>query len=328
MRRPVKPFVTEYKGNARRPASSAGLSLKLEDEAPSSPSRPAASRSEGSRTSEGARHAENQRFNGASQPEDSYEAALRAADALFSNAPARAAEEPSAVGGLSDKRRLDTNADGRQASSEAAVAPGGPTGGRILRVIDEAPPQVLVDLEIERTPKRRGRKPGSKNKPKLAPSFAEEPAVTRARLEASSAPTMSRAGTRKLPADLDGGGRPEAGRAADAAGRGAAAPPGSLRMGADQAEARRALEAPAAKGRLVKARAESPLVQPQVKAGTRLATFADRSGNPHIRAEANGPRVWQDYHVFRSQVFSGFGAGPGGGVHDRARGRDAGRCAR
>jgi hypothetical protein len=200
MRRPVKPFVTEYKGNARRPASSAGLSLKLEDEAPSSPSRPAASRSEGSRTSEGARHAENQRFNGASQPEDSYEAALRAADALFSNAPARAAEEPSAVGGLSDKRRLDTNADGRQASSEAAVAPGGPTGGRILRVIDEAPPQVLVDLEIERTPKRRGRKPGSKNKPKLAPSFAEEPAVTRARLEASSAPTMSRAGTRKLPA--------------------------------------------------------------------------------------------------------------------------------
>jgi hypothetical protein len=33
-------------------------------------------------------------------------------------------------------------------------------------VLDEAPPPELVALEVEHAPKRRGRKPGSKNKPK------------------------------------------------------------------------------------------------------------------------------------------------------------------
>ena len=48
-----------------------------------------------------------------------------------------------------------------------------PTGmGRILRVLDEEPDPALLAMEAERTPKRRGRKPGSKNKPKIADTYS------------------------------------------------------------------------------------------------------------------------------------------------------------
>ena len=40
-------------------------------------------------------------------------------------------------------------------------------GGRILQAIDDTPVDPFAALEAERAPKRRGRKPGSKNKPKL-----------------------------------------------------------------------------------------------------------------------------------------------------------------
>lgn len=171
MRRPVKPFVTEYKGNARRPSPQAGLSLKIEDETPSGPARSGASRADGSRA-DASRVTDSQRFAGLSLPSDeSYEAALRAADALFSNGPARS-EARSAP---------DDEAGETTAAAPATSTPSSnPAAGRILRVIDEAPSQALMDLEVEHTPKRRGRKPGSKNKPKVLAAFVEAPPETRA----------------------------------------------------------------------------------------------------------------------------------------------------
>ena len=136
MRRPVKPFVTEYKGPNRRPtpAGGPGQRLSAEDypflQAPTDVfSRPGA---------EGMPRA----------PEEPYGAARIAADALFS--PAARESAPSI--GVEPGEGLDGDA-----------APG---RGRILRVIDEPPAADVADLEADRTPKRRGRKPGSKNRSK------------------------------------------------------------------------------------------------------------------------------------------------------------------
>ena len=172
MRRPVKPFVTEYRGPNRRQAPQAGLSLKGEDETTASPAR----------FLDTPRQVDGHRFNAASQPsEDSYEAALRAADALFSGAPAKSSsptDDAAASGWAHSSASADTMphpfSDATEQpfpsrppsfSDERAPAP---TGGRILRAIDEEPSPDLARLETETAPKRRGRKPGSKNKPKVA----------------------------------------------------------------------------------------------------------------------------------------------------------------
>ena len=97
------------------------------------------------------------RYNGA-QNEDSYEAALRAADALFSAAPVhRSINETSTP--VADAIFAPKPDD---AAGTAAAG-----SGRILRVVDEEEAPEHGALEAERTPKRRGRKPGSKNKPKI-----------------------------------------------------------------------------------------------------------------------------------------------------------------
>ncbi len=175
MRRPVKPFVTEYKGNARRLPPQAGLSLKLEDEDQPAPHR------QGTWRSEAARSSDSQRSPGLSHPaDDSYEAALRAADALFSNSP----------------KRTDTSSGQKDEADHAdaavsSTAPAHPGAGRILRVLDEAQPQAVTDHEVEHTPKRRGRKPGSKNKPKALTAFIEEPVETHAAERTPVAPLQT-----------------------------------------------------------------------------------------------------------------------------------------
>jgi hypothetical protein len=131
MRRPQKPFVTEYKPSTRRHPSSMGQPQAFADDGESTPPKP---------------------FDlGRSDPnarsEDSYEAALRAADALFSTPSPTAKVEPA------------TPTDG-------AARPDRP-GGRILQVIDDTPPEPVFEAEDDAAPKRRGRKPGSKNKPKM-----------------------------------------------------------------------------------------------------------------------------------------------------------------
>ena len=75
MRRQVKPFVTEYRGNARRSKdlNSSG-DLQSDSQAPRSRS-----------------YAEAEKLFQNETPDDSYEAALRAADALFDASP-RSAE--------------------------------------------------------------------------------------------------------------------------------------------------------------------------------------------------------------------------------------------
>ncbi len=145
MRRPVRPFVTEYRGGTRRPngqghgpendvfkselaKSEPGPSSAPTPWAPTAPSQP-------------------------DYPEDGYEAALRAADALFAG-NRTASPQPTPDG--------------------EAPKPG--SSGRVLRVLDEAPSPEMIEmmrLEEEFAPKKRGRKPGSKNKPKVAALTAE-----------------------------------------------------------------------------------------------------------------------------------------------------------
>lgn len=138
MRRPLKPFVTEYKGS-RRASPPFGEPAPVENERPAPKLAEARPRPE---------------------PEDSYEAAMRAADALFS-APV--------------ERKVEAHGKQQENSGQPHTdAPSERNGGRILRVIDEAPPPQFAALEAEFAPKRRGRKPGSKNKPKmpaLTPAF-------------------------------------------------------------------------------------------------------------------------------------------------------------
>ncbi len=140
MRRPMKPFVTEYKPSTRRQISATRHPQPFATE-------PSATESASPKPSETGR------FDAASRTDDSYEAALRAADALFS--PQR--HRPDHGGG-----------DGTDNGGTREAA--GRGSGRILRVLDEPSPEPLSEmmsaLEREHAPKRRGRKPGSKNRPK------------------------------------------------------------------------------------------------------------------------------------------------------------------
>ena len=139
MRRQMKPFVTEYRGSNRRGKES--VAGRTEREPP---------------------------WNGDAPPdpfrakqddagEDGYDAALRAADALFSPKPA-ASGAPR--GALQEPGSLYDHVDGEGAS--AARLP----ERRILQAIEE--PVVAALRESPAPAKRRGRKPGSKNKPKVA----------------------------------------------------------------------------------------------------------------------------------------------------------------
>ena len=139
MRRPLKPFVTEYKPSTRRqiPATRHAQSFAVEAASPT--------------PFEGGRH------DPTSRGDDSYGAALRAADALFS--PPKDKPSPS----------VGPNA-GEVAGDAGAGRAAGRGSGRILRVIDEPVPEptgrATDEPDGEPTPKRRGRKPGSKNRPK------------------------------------------------------------------------------------------------------------------------------------------------------------------
>ncbi len=138
MRRPLKPFVTEYKPSTRR--------------------QPAATRHAQPFAAEVVAPAEAGRFDPAWRTDDSYEAALRAADALFS--PQKDKPQPS----------LPAHVGGDVTEASASQDLAGRGGGRILRVLDEPSPEptseLFNEIERERAPKRRGRKPGSKNRPK------------------------------------------------------------------------------------------------------------------------------------------------------------------
>ena len=125
MRRPLKPFVTEYKPSSRRQSASGRSVQPAEGEAAFAP------KPNGSPRLEASDRDVNHRS------EDSYEAALRAADALFS--PARKA-------GTGDDRAPD----GDEGVEHPRSAPA--KGGRILRVIDEPPSEVLTVMEEERGP--------------------------------------------------------------------------------------------------------------------------------------------------------------------------------
>ena len=184
MRRPLKPFVTEYKATNRRPKDGAGLfGAEPEASMTEAPTRKpprgfetaSAKPAQPTRRGEAQRGNESPRYNGGPS-EDSYEAAMRAADALFSGAPSNPA--PANPAHASPTHASPSHATPKthevfgelDGATQSAVDPA-PTGpGRILRVLDEEPDPALLAMEAERTPKRRGRKPGSKNKPKVAES--------------------------------------------------------------------------------------------------------------------------------------------------------------
>lgn len=159
MRRQVKPFVTEYRGSARRGKDHPG---EQEPQAPRSRS-----------------YAEAEKAFHSEAPEDSYEAALRAADALFSVEPrttadAGAARQRDPSPDFPPRGQRSTEPSTNAAAEDdlaAAVFEGGarePAGSRrILQAIEPPTEDRFAALEAERAPKRRGRKPGSKNKPKI-----------------------------------------------------------------------------------------------------------------------------------------------------------------
>ena len=174
MRRPVKPFVTEYRGGSRRANNASGQGPRLDL------NRPEADRAD-ARPAEpwGSALSTPPAGSSGGPQEDGYEAALRAADALFSG-----------------QRQPAAAADG---SATAEAAPPHPSGGRILRAIDETPSPELARLEAEHAPKRRGRKPGSKNKPKFTAEVTQPAvAVPPPPSEAPPHPIMARVAT--LPA--------------------------------------------------------------------------------------------------------------------------------
>ncbi len=169
MRRQVRPFVTEYRGNVRR-SKDLHSPVDLQSDSPAPRSRS---------------YAEAEKLFSSETPEDSYEAALRAADALFDASP-RSTEPTRSpmVASTSEPRRImpasspfrmppdeatkdifageDAGATTEAIEGNAAVSP-----RRILQAIEPPTEDRFAALEAEHAPKRRGRKPGSKNKPKI-----------------------------------------------------------------------------------------------------------------------------------------------------------------
>ena len=156
MRRQVKPFVTEYRGTPRRTKDiSAGGEPHQEGQASRSRS-----------------YAEAQKVFQPESAEDSYEAAMRAADALFSSERAETPLQPTRTSPAASSFPITSSPPDGAAVEQAAVpvqderqvetAP-----RRILQAIEPPQEDRFAALEAERAPKRRGRKPGSKNKPKV-----------------------------------------------------------------------------------------------------------------------------------------------------------------
>lgn len=187
MRRPLKPFVTEYKGSSRRQKEGSVSTPRNEPDG----DNPWATR---------VRPIEPSSFGQVSSADDSYEAAMRAADALFSGSqPQKAAPPPAPVPEEQPSfaeyaPRVQVTEERQVTQEQVAPTPGGSErSGRILRVIDEPPLQPFAQLEAERAPKRRGRKPGSKNKPKpglaVVPALAADDVRPRAATPQSVPPT-------------------------------------------------------------------------------------------------------------------------------------------
>lgn len=163
MRRPVKPFVTEYKGTNRRPGGRGGDDFFGASAVHEAVQRPGSDN--GARPDARSDHAraENNRSENA-RSENAYEAALKAADALFAPPPKSAD-----IGGPGPEPQ---GKDGAEATDTSA------SGRRILRAIDEPPLPGLAEAEEAEPVKRRGRKPGSKNKPKPVAAAALPLATT------------------------------------------------------------------------------------------------------------------------------------------------------
>ena len=125
MRRPVKPFVTEYKATNRRPGARGGGDDLFGHQAGEHAARETGAREE-----------------------SAYEAAMKAADALFSPAADRDSPKQSVL-----------------PANETMLADGSVPSGRILQAIEAARAEP-DDAESEEAPRKRGRKPGSKNRPK------------------------------------------------------------------------------------------------------------------------------------------------------------------
>lgn len=177
MRRQVKPFVTEYRGAIRRGKDQPE---ELHSEV---------------QTSRNRSYAEAEKLFQSEPSEDSYEAALRAADALF-DPSARNSIKPHHEGVVSGGRHepvrhstspLDELSDGTAKQGFAvgtvpseASAPS-PTVGprRILQALETPVEDKFAALEAERAPKRRGRKPGSKNKIKEVGDDWQTPAIVK-----------------------------------------------------------------------------------------------------------------------------------------------------
>ncbi len=179
MRRQVKPFVTEYRGNTRRVKDHSGDQQEVQ-----------APRSRSFAEAEKIFHIEEKVFP-SEGPDDSYEAALRAADALFNASDRDVGSAP----GIKGVGRAPASRNVSHASSPFHIQPDEAAKGvftqedlrvaakfepgeqdhsiaprRILQAIEPQTEERFAALEAERAPKRRGRKPGSKNKPKIVVS--------------------------------------------------------------------------------------------------------------------------------------------------------------
>ena len=157
MRRQAKPFVTEYRGAARRTKDTGG---DLHGETPRH------------RAYDEAQRMFQPDTNQPDFGEDSYDAALRAADALFAAPvqPARSevyAPWPVEAQPWPERHWLPEEERSVSAHSEDPLPAASAAPRRILQAIEPPAEDRYAALEAERAPKRRGRKPGSKNKPKI-----------------------------------------------------------------------------------------------------------------------------------------------------------------
>ena len=176
MRRPLKPFVTEYKASNRRhkEAGEASPAFLTDVQGTRADAGKRAAAAFDFKSFEAAppeaRHRtppsspRDLRFS-ASGSEDGYEAALRAADALFApstNTARRSQPEHDAGEPPLSSQAFSEPVNGEPFSNGKAP----PSGhGRILPSLEEPLAPIFADREAD-LPKRRGRKPGSKNKPK------------------------------------------------------------------------------------------------------------------------------------------------------------------
>ena len=200
MRRQVRPFVTEVRASGRRPKD-AGFAVTRPDR-------------EGPRENDTPRSVFSAASHHHDKGDDSYDAVMKAADALFSGhrsesklpkEPERPLSQPTVP--VTQMAHTGRNGAYARASADADAVfapPADPAatlkhdrdqpenGGRILQAIEAPEEDSLAPLEAERTPKRRGRKPGSKNRPKI-PAMTSVAAVEAATVTPDLLPHASQA---------------------------------------------------------------------------------------------------------------------------------------